>query len=103
MRGGGGGGAESFLFLEEQQLRMDDVRGNDEARVKSDGSFKGKDKVKGDGSFKGNDRVKGDGSFKGKTELGAMVALRATRGKDKRPELDSDLMYVLLMPPSGKL
>ena len=36
-------------------------------------------------------------------ELGAMVALRATRGKDKRPELDSDLMYVLLMPPSGKL
>ena len=32
-----------------------------------------------------------------------MVALRATGGKDKRPELDCDLMYVLLMPPSGKL
>ena len=74
MGGGEGGKGESFLFLEEQQfhiqsVRVDEVRANDEARVKSDGSFKGKDRVKGDGSFKGKDRVRGNGSFKGKDRV----------------------------------
>ena len=78
--GGVGGGAESFLFLEEQQLRMDEVRGNDEARVKSDGSFKGKDRVKSDGSFKGKDRVKSDGSFKGKDRVKSDGSFK---GKDR--------------------